>query len=226
EAALQSEPRPRAAEVDERLAEFPERLHDRLAVLDGAAVARGHGNHRLAVERGREGPFRRDTPEERQAAELLWRRAHGVAPGGQQPSSILGRVEDRAHGDHRPDGVRLELERGDDAEVTAGAANRPEEIVVLVRARAADRAVRGDDVDRKERVDREPVLSAQMTGAAVQGQPRDARRGNDACGHSEAVQLRLTVEVAERSTTLYAHRLCRWIDVNTTHRREVDHHPA
>jgi hypothetical protein len=104
--------------------------------------------------------------------------------------------------------VRLKLERRDDAEVAARAADRPEEILVLGRARTAELAVRGDDVDREEAVDREPVLAAQMSHAAVQRQAGDARRRDDAPGHREAEQLRLAVRVAPRGARLVLSPAC------------------
>ena len=44
-----------------------------------------------------------------------------------------------------PDREELELELGDDAEVAAAAAQAPEQVGVLVGARAHDAPVRGDD---------------------------------------------------------------------------------
>ena len=101
--------------------------------------------------------------------------------------------------------MRLELERRDDAEVAAGAAHGPEEILVLGRARPAQLAVGGDDVDREQVVDRQPVLAAQVADAAVERQAGDARRRHDAAGHREAEQLRLAVDVAPGRAALDAH---------------------
>ncbi len=65
----------------------------------------------------------------------------------------LERERDQPAEDLRPDVVEAEPELGDDAEALAGAADRPEQVGVLVAARAADRAVGGDDLDLEQVVD-------------------------------------------------------------------------
>ena len=174
----------------------------------------------------REGLVRRDVPEEGERAQLLRRGGHVVAPRRQHVSRVLLWVEDSAHHDHRADRVCLELEGGDDAEVAAGAAHGPEEILVLGGARPAQLAVRGDDVDREEVVDREAVLATQVADAAVQRQAGDARGRDDAARHGEPEQLRLPVAVAPGRAALRPHRLRRRVDVDAAHLREVDDEAA
>ena len=91
---------------------------------------------------------------------------------------LLERPE-RRPGLHDRDRVAAERERGDDAEVAAAAADRPEEVAVLVRARACLGAVREDDVGLEQVVDREPEAAAQVTDPAAEREPADAGRGDD-----------------------------------------------
>ena len=199
EAALQAEPRPGAAQVDQRLPSSRSGCTTGSPSSDGSRVDAGKDEDGLAMVLGREGLVRGDVPAERERAQLLRRGGHVVAPGRQHVSRASQRVEDSADHHHRADRVRLELERGDDAEVAAGAAHGPEEVLVLGRARPAQLAVGGDDVDREQVVDREAVLAAQVADAAVQRQAGDARRRDDAARDGEPEQLRLAVAVAPES---------------------------
>ena len=100
---------------------------------------------------------------------------------------------------HRADAVRAELEARDDAEVAAAAAQRPEQVGVLVGARRArSRAVGEDDVGRQQRVDRQAVVAHQPADAAAERQPADAGVRDLARRHREPVLLRGGVELAEQ----------------------------
>jgi len=122
--------------------------------------------------------------------------------------------------------VRLELERRDDSEVAARAAYGPEEVLVLGCARLSQLTVCGDDVDRAEAVDREPVLAAQVADPSVQGQAGDSGRRDDPAGHGESEELRLPIRLAPGRASLCPHRLRRRIDVDAAHLREIDHQAA
>ena len=52
------------------------------------------------------------------------------------------------------DRVELDLERGDDPEVAAAAAQRPEQVGLVVGVDAAELAVGGDELDRGDAVRR------------------------------------------------------------------------
>ena len=60
-------------------------------------------------------------------------------PSLQRLDALLQRVEEQREVDHRPDRVQPELELGDHAEVAAAAAQRPEQVRVLVLGRPQDR---------------------------------------------------------------------------------------
>src|SRR6185437_14540911 len=114
----------------------------------------------------------------------------------------------------------------DDAEVAAGAADGPEQVLVLRRAGLPELPVGGDDVDRDEVVDREPVLAAEVTDSAVQRQAGDTRRRDNAAGDREAEQLGLAIEVSPGRAALHTDGLRIRLDVDAAHLREVEHDAA
>jgi hypothetical protein len=89
-------------------------------------------------------------------------------------------VEHRPADEHPSERVRLELERRDDAEIAASAAERPEELPLRVVARAQHLAVGCHDLGRHQAVDREPELAAEPAEPAAEreaGERRCATRG-------------------------------------------------
>ena len=70
------------------------------------------------------------------------------------------------------------------------------------------------------------MLAAQVSDSAVQRQPRDAGRRDDAARHGEPEQLGLPVEVAPRCAALHADGLRVGVDVDTAHLRQVEHDPG
>src|SRR2546422_6720119 len=116
----------RADRVDDRWAEPPEGLHQTLAVFDRPAMAQDHRHDGPAVVPGGDQYTEREVVGCTRGllAEEIDDVA-GLAPGKEQ--------EPRQHGRER---MELELERRDDAEVAAATSHPPEELRVLVRARA------------------------------------------------------------------------------------------
>ena len=109
------------------------------------------------------------------------------------------RMRHQPAGDHRADLVQLELERRRDAEIPAAAADRPEEIGMLVGIRARDGAVGEHHLRRAQVVERHAEARHQPAEAAAERQAGDAGARDDAAGGGEAVQLRLAVELASRA---------------------------
>ena len=91
--------------------------------------------------------------------ELVGRGGRELAIEAQYLRRGFERVEDRPGEHDRPDRMQAILERRDDAEVTAAAAHSPEQIGVLVLAGGDQLAIRGDEVDGEQVVDRRPVLA-------------------------------------------------------------------
>jgi hypothetical protein len=125
-----------------------------------------------------------------------------------------------------PDRPRLEFEAGDDAEVAAAAAQRPEEVGVLVRRRAQPRTRCGDDLGRDQIVDGQPVRPRQPAEAAAEGQAGDAGSGVDSRRHRQAIGGGRRIEIGERSARLNVDPAHLRRDADAVHAREVDHQAA
>src|SRR5207247_4288540 len=70
--------------------------------------------------------------------------------------------------------VEAELDRGDDPEVAPAAAQRPEQVGLVLRIDAAEDAVRSDELDRRDAVRREPVLPREPAHPAAERVADDA----------------------------------------------------
>src|SRR5271156_4809538 len=98
--------------------------------------------------------------------------------------------------------MKLELERGDDSEIAAAAAQRPEQVGVLRFTRAQELALSRDHVGGYEVVDRQPELAGRPAKTAAQGKSGNASGRIDAKRRHEPEGLRLPIEIAESSAWL------------------------
>src|SRR5882757_6211034 len=96
----------------------------------------------------------------------------------------------------------LKLERGDDAEVAAAAADRPEQVGVLVFARGHDFSGCEYDFGREEVVDRHSVASHQPAQASTECESRDASARHHAAWGGETERPRRAVQLADRDAPL------------------------
>ena len=120
--------------------------------------------------------------------------------------------------------MRPEAERGDDAEVAAAAPQRPEQLRVLLGARARLRAVGEDDVGLDQVVDREPVLAREVADAAPQGEAADAGGADDPRGRGQTVLVRRGVDLRPGAAAADAHGARgSAIDLDSLHEGEVEH---
>ena len=87
----------------------------------------------------------------------------------------LGGEDQHPLGDRLPELVEAELERRDDPEVRAGAAHPPEQVRVILLARAELLPLGGHQVDREHVVDREAPMPLEPPHPAAQ--PPRAGRG-------------------------------------------------
>ena len=212
--------------IDDRVAELFQRPDDLGPVLGRPGVARAHHDYRLAVHvLGQERQWRRELELE-DRRELVGRGGRDLAIEAQYLRRVFERVEDRPGEHDRPDRMQAVLERRDDAEVTAAAAHSPEQIGVLVLAGGDELAVRRDEVDGEQVVDRRAVLAHQPADPAPEGQPRNARVAHDSTHRRKPEELGLAVELAPQHARFGARRPGLRVDVNAFHRRQVDHEPA
>ena len=92
------------------------------------------------------------------------------------PAIDLGRRRQDEHpADDAGELVEPELEARHDAEVAAAAADRPEQVGLVLGVDAAQLAVGRDDLGREQVVDRQAVLAHEVADAAAGRDPADAR---------------------------------------------------
>ena len=99
----------------------------------------------------------------------------------------------------------------------AAAAERPEQVGVLVGARGHDVAVRGHDARGAQRVGRQPELALQPARARAEREAGDADRRHPRAGDREPVRLRGGVELPPRRAALHARAAARGVDVDRAH---------
>ena len=136
-----------------------------------------------------------------------------------------GREDQRAAEDI-PDGVELELEARDDTEVATAAADRPEQVLMLVGTGGQQPAIGGHDLDGLERIDGQAVLANEPADAATEREPGDA----DGTGVTERgrkpVGCRRERVLAGGQARLRPGRPSLDIDVESLHVRDVEQDPA
>ena len=113
--------------------------------------------------------------------------------------------------------MQLELERGRDAEVSATAPQRPEQVAMLARTRGNDLTIRRYQVDRQHVVAREAVLAHEPAQAAAEGQAADARIRNGAACGCQPKDLRLAVQVRPEQPTLCLDGAGTRVDTHASH---------
>ena len=145
-----------------------------------------------------------------------------LAVEAQEIWRLLDRPEDRPCEDGRAHRVKAKLELGDDPEVSAAAAQAPEEVGVLGLARLDELAPGGDEVDGEELVDRQPVLSMEPAEAAAERQAGDAGVGDDPARRRQPERLGLAVELAPEHAGLDPRRARLRVDADPLHRPQVD----
>ncbi len=127
------------------------------------------------------------------------------AAAARKPRSTFRPLRPRRRpGRRRPSGRprACELERGDDAEVAAAAAQRPEQLRVLVLAGVQVLAVGGHDVGADEVVAGQAALADQPADAAAEREPGDAGGRHQSPGDRQPERLRLGVDVAPQAAGL------------------------
>ena len=118
------------------------------------------------------------------------------------------------------------LQRRGNAEVAAAAAQRPEQVAVLLGAGMDQMAFSGDHVGGDEVVAGKAVLAQQPADAPAQREPAKPGGGDQAAGRGQAERLRLVVEIGPRSPALRDRTAGLRIDLDCFHQREIENHPT
>src|SRR4030095_8950098 len=144
----------------------------------------------------------RDEPEERLGAQLFRGGGHDIAEVAQHISPLLRRVH--GYGGHHDgaDGMRPEFKRGDDPEVTAPTADRPEEVGVFCRTGGEKAAIGCDDISRQQIVAAETIFAPEPSEPTSQRQARYPSRRDNATRRGEAEDLCFMIELSPGDAAL------------------------
>ena len=152
----------------------------------------------------------------------------GAAPAAAANPAIVSAVrrQDEHAADHRVDRMQPQVEPRRDAEVAAAAADRPEEVGLVLRVDLPHAAVRRDELGADEAVDREAVPANEVAHAAAERQPTDAHRACVAEGHGEPVCAGGVHDLPRREPGLRAGDPVARVELEPPHAREVEHDPT
>ena len=116
---------------------------------------------------------RRHLQEPSHRGDLVGDVAGPLGPPGEHARCLVPRPDEPA-GVHRLDGVEAELDRRDDPEAAAAAAEGPEQVGLRLRVGAHHLAGGRHELEGRDRVARQPVAAAEPAHAAAEGIAHDA----------------------------------------------------
>src|SRR6267378_919475 len=117
----------------------------------------------------------------------------------------------------------LELEKGDNAEISTSAAERPEEIVVFRSTGSEHFRVGCDHLRRQQIVDGHPVFANQPANTTSEGQATNTSLGHYAAGDCKPENMRFSINITKRRSALYSNSAGCVIHENGPHSGQVDH---
>ena len=110
-----------------------------------------------------------------------------------------------------------EEEAGHDAEISAAAAQSPQQVRVLRLGSGDEAAVGQNHVRLEQAISREAVLAAEVAVTAAQRQARDAGRREDPEGDGLTEGLSRVIDVTGRAARAYSHRVLLGVDPQALH---------
>ena len=122
--------------------------------------------------------------------------------------------------------MQVEAEGGDDAEVPPAAADRPEEVWVLVRAGANLLPACEYDLGLEQVVDRQSALAREVTEAATEREAADPGRRDDSARDCQAVLTRRSVDFSPRAAASDPGGAGPDVDLDRLQAREVEDDPV
>jgi len=174
-----------------------------------------HGERPAAKVRGQLGQVRQlEDPAERRA--LIRHALEPFAPRVQDLQASSDRPEQGAGVDLRH-GVERELESGDRPEVAPAAADRPEQVGLVLGVRPHQPALGGDDVRGEDAVRREPVLAQHPAQAAAERVADHADVRRCASQEGEAVDGCCCGEVVGEHSRFHARAASRGVHLDRPH---------
>ena len=122
--------------------------------------------------------------------------------------------------------MQAERERGDHAEVSAAAAQRPEQVGVLGFGRRHHAAVGQHELGLQQVVDGQAVLAGQVAVAAAEGEAADPGGGDDAGRRRQTVRVGRAVHLTPGRAALDPGGAPVGVHVDAVHRRQIDDEAA
>lgn|GEM_PF-5624963 len=175
-----------------------------------------------ASGKGGTGGHREDREE---AAEGLGGRLDQRLEAAQGVLAVLQCPEGGA-ADDIVDRVRAEQERRHDAKIAAPAAQRPEEIGILVVTGSNHAAVGEDDVGAQRVADGEAAAACQVAAAAAEREAPDAGRGDEAAGCGQPEWVRGVVGIAPGGAAFDLDGARLGVDANAAKAAQIDDQPT
>ncbi len=222
----------RPHEIDRRRATRAQRREHPLALAQVAAPAHGDHGHRRPLQLRRERLLRRRRDQRDEDRQLFRRSVHQLAARAEGVTGLRPRVDQHPGEHRRADRVRAELEARDHPEVTAAAAQRPEQVLVLAGARSHHAPVGQHHLGRPQRIDRQAVMAHQPAHAPAEGEAADAGVRDLPGRHGEAVLLRRGVQLSQQRAAAGPDDPALGVDVDRVQPPQVDaeravaHRPA
>ena len=194
-----------------------------LPALDVAGVGdRDHEREPPVVLLRHEGERRRGD-EVRDGRQLVRGR---VGDRDEPPQDLRGERQHEHAAEDRAHLVQPEAEARHDAEVAAAAPERPEQVAVLLAVHVQRVSPGGDELDREQVVDREPVLADEPADSPAQREPGDADRPGVAEAGRQSVARGLGGVLPGGEAGLRPRGPLGRVDVQPAHGPEVEHEPA
>src|SRR2546421_547874 len=119
--------------------------------------------------------------------------------------------------------MQLELQSRRHTEVAPAAAKAPQQLGILFRACADQRAIGSHDLGTGKTVAGEAVLSGEMADSSAEGQPGHPGRADDAPGRYETEALGRRVEIEPPRTATGGGGPGVAVDLDPAHQRQIDH---
>ena len=155
-------------------------------------------------------------------ADVARQGGHDAGVLAQRGGRLLRLVDRDADAHHRAEVVGAEGEAGDDAEVAAAAAQRPEQLGVGVGVDLDDLAAGQDELEGDEVVAGQAVLAGEPADPAAEREAGHAGLGHDPGRDDQPVRRGRGVDVAEPAAAARVHQLALRIDGDLAQPGQVD----
>jgi hypothetical protein len=155
-------------------------------------------------------------------ADLVGSCRRPVAIEAQHLVRLVQRI-DNFPSQHEAYRVQPILERGNHTQVSATAAQRPEQILVFLRTGCEQFSIGGHDIGRQQVIEGKAKFPVEVSEAAAQGESRDAGAWYDSSGGGQPERLGLMIKIALGGPAFGARSPVLRIDDNAVHTGQIDY---